>query len=262
MQNVNDYDGVADLYDIYVPATFDIPFFVNEAKKSKGEVLELMSGTGRISIPLLQAGVRLTCVDISAESNAVLREKLAKQGLTAGIFQMDVCELALEKQFDRIIIPFHSFAHITDPALQRKALDRIYQHLLPGGYFICTLGNPAIRRQSIDGKLRLYREYPLQEGKGTLLLWLLENFDPTDERIVDTLEFFEEYDDRGILRCKRILKLRFRLSDREEFEALAEAAGFNVEALYGDYTCAEFREDSPFLIWILSKGKNRPAVDL
>jgi len=259
MQKVNDYDGVADLYDVYVPAIFDIPFFVSEAKKSRGEVLELMSGTGRVSIPLLQAGVRLTCVDISAESNAVLRQKLEKLGLTADVIQMDVCELSLEKQFDQIIVPFHSFAHIADPVEQRKALDRIYRHLSPGGNFICTLGNPAIRRQSVDGKLRMYREYPLEDGRGTLLLWLLEHFDSTDDQIVNTFEFFEEYDQRGILHCKRLIKLRFRLSDREEFEELAGSAGFKVDAFYGNYDCAEFRgDDSPFMIWKMSQTDNHP----
>ena len=31
---INNYNTIADLYDIYVPATFDIDFFANEAKKS------------------------------------------------------------------------------------------------------------------------------------------------------------------------------------------------------------------------------------
>ena len=53
---INNYDYIADLYDIYVPVTFDIDFFVKETKRSSGEVLELMSGTGRVSIPLLEAG--------------------------------------------------------------------------------------------------------------------------------------------------------------------------------------------------------------
>jgi SAM-dependent methyltransferase len=74
----NDYDYIADLYDTYVPAAFDIPFFVDEARKSPGDVLELMSGTGRVSIPLLEAGIKLTCVDISAGLNAVLSDKLKR----------------------------------------------------------------------------------------------------------------------------------------------------------------------------------------
>jgi hypothetical protein len=43
----NNYDDIADLYDIYIPAIYDIDFFVKEAKKASGEVLKLISGTRR-----------------------------------------------------------------------------------------------------------------------------------------------------------------------------------------------------------------------
>ena len=92
---INNYDYIADLYDIYVPVTFDIDFFVTETNKTSGEVLELMSGTGRVSIPLIEAGVKLTCVDLSAELNAILENKLRQMRLKADVYQMDVCELEL-----------------------------------------------------------------------------------------------------------------------------------------------------------------------
>lgn len=87
---INDYDVVADLYEIYVPAAFDIDFFQQETQKAAGEVLELMSGAGRVSIPLTAAGVRLTCVDLSEELNAVLKGKLHRLGLAADVYRMDI----------------------------------------------------------------------------------------------------------------------------------------------------------------------------
>ena len=69
---------VAGLYDTYVNTTFDVPFFLNEAKGVSGEVLELMAGTGRVSIPLIKAGVRLTCVDRSSAMLTILEEKLER----------------------------------------------------------------------------------------------------------------------------------------------------------------------------------------
>lgn len=248
MADINDYGIVADLYDTYVPATFDIQFFVDEAKKCPGQVLELMAGTGRVSIPLIEAGIKLTCVDISAELLAILRDKLAQRNLSADVVQADVCKLDLGKRFDRVIIPFSSFAHILSPQDQLQALIRICEHLSPGGEFIVTLGNPAKRRVTIDGQLRLFRKYPLNNG--TLLLWILESFSATDDHVVETSEFFEEYDDKGILQSKRLMELRFRLSTREEFEQLARSAGFKIMALYGDYEYSEFHEDSSaMMIW-------------
>jgi SAM-dependent methyltransferase len=252
---INDYDGIADIYDIYVPATFDIEFFVDQTKTVSGEVLELMSGTGRVSIPLIEAGVRLTCVDISAESNAIFKKKLQWSGLKADIIQMDVCELSLEKQFEMVIIPFSSFAHITKPADQRKALESIWQHLKPGGIFISTLGNPEVRKKAIDGQLRLFRIYPMPGTNGKLLLWIRENFSPEDEKIVEAQQFYEEYDAGGTMIKKRLMELSFRLPEREEFEELISDIGFRVKAFYGDYTYNEYKKDSPMMIWILEKPK-------
>jgi SAM-dependent methyltransferase len=251
---INNYDIIADLYDIYVPITFDIDFFLNETKKTSGKVLELMSGTGRVSIPLLEAGVKLTCVDISPKSNAILRSKLEQRGLKTDVYQMDVCRLDIPKKFAMIIIPFHSFAHIVLPYDQRKALDRIHHHLLPGGTFICTLGNPTLRKQGVDGQLRLANSYPLAEKHGKLLLWILEQVDPDDDQVVDAMEFFEAYDAEGVMVSKRFMELHFRLSPKDEFEDLLKATGFSIKAIYGDYAYTEFDEASSlYMIWVCEK---------
>lgn len=254
---INNYDGIADLYDIYVPATFDIDFFVNETRKASGEVLELMSGTGRVSIPLIEAGVKLTCVDFSKELNILLEDKLRQKGLNADVYQMDVCDLDLHKKFAMIIIPFHSFAHITSIEGQRKALARIQQHLLPGGTFICTLGNPNLRQKTVDGQLRMFRKYPLPDANGTLLLWIVENYAANDKAIVEAMQFYEEYDAQGVLKSKRVLELHFRLSRKEEFEEFAKAAGFKIKAVYGDYAYSAINDDSPFMIWVLENAEGQ-----
>lgn len=248
---INDYDIIADLYDIYVPATFDFDFFLKETAKTKGEVLELMSGSGRVSIPLLQAGVKLTCVDISVRLNAILVKKLIELGLQADVYTMDVCELSLGKQFEQVIIPFASFAHITSPEDQLRALKRIRAHLVPGGSFLCTLGNPQLRRAAVDGQLRMFREYPLGGG-GRLLLWVRESFIDEQQQVVQAMQFYEEYDARGAMTCRRLMELHFRLTARQEFEKMAAEAGFSVKALYGDYEYSPFDpETSPMLIWVM-----------
>jgi SAM-dependent methyltransferase len=249
--NINDYDIIADLYDIYVPSTYDISFFINETAKASGEVLELMSGTGRVSIPLIEAGVRLTCVDISVKLNAILENKLRQKGLKADVYRMDARELDLQKKFDMVIIPFQSFSHIVSTQDQRKTLERIKEHLKPGGMFICTLGNTSVRKKSVDGQLKFFRKYPLPEIRGELLLWIVETFSPDDAQVVEGKQFYEIYNDQGVLQSKRLLELQFRLTNRDEFEEAAKASGFRIKAFYRDYSYAEFKDDSPFMIWIL-----------
>jgi SAM-dependent methyltransferase len=249
-----DWARIADLYDTYVQTTFDIPFFLNEARKTSGEALELMSGTGRVSVPLIEAGVRLTCVDASLEMLALLREKLTRRRVAAPVHQMDVRELALQKQFDLIFIPFQSFSELLSPSDQRKAFVCIHEHLAETGRFICTLHNPRVRLKRVDGQLRLWGKYPLEDRQGTLLFWGLENYD-SDAHIVSGLEFFEEYDANGVMQSKRAVELCFRIVEKREFEDLAASVGFKIAALYGDYSYSEFHEDtSPFMIWVLKDG--------
>lgn len=253
MSDTIEWDHIADLYDSYVHADFDIDFFIKEAANTSGEVLELMAGTGRVSLPLLQAGARLTCVDSSSAMLARLRTKLAQQGLSAEIFQMDVRNLALHKQFGLVIIPFHSFGEITSPADQRQALLSIYEHLSEDGRFICTLHNPQKRLQTVDGQLRLYGTYPIAARQSTLMFYRYATYDATN-RIVHSLQFYEEYDTNGIMREKRYLEANFSLLQKAEFESMALSAGFKIAALYGDYSYEPFQDEiSPYMIWVLKK---------
>ena len=108
-ENLIDYDRVADVYDLYVAQDSDVGFFVAEAKKARGKVLELMCGIGRVSLPLIEeAGADLTCVDASEGMLARLQEKkLGERGLQARLVRQDVRRLDLpEGEFDLAIVPF------------------------------------------------------------------------------------------------------------------------------------------------------------
>lgn len=241
------YARIADLYDAFVRTDYDVPFFVREGQKVSGDVLELMAGTGRLTIPLLEAGISVTAVDFSQDMLAVLRRKLDQRGLRAAVHQADIRQLNLNRRFNQIIIPFQAFPELTTEDDQRLALARIHEHLSPEGEFICTLHNPPVRLKSVDGQLRLVGRHA-QEG-GELLVWLLQRQNANQ---VEVLEFFEQYDALGVLQSKRYSTLTFHLLEKATFERLIEQAGFEVVDLYGDYACAPFDpENSPFMIWRL-----------
>src|SRR5574341_112697 len=118
MQHI-DYDSIADIYDLYVTADYDIPFFVSETRPVQGAVLELMAGTGRLSLPLIEAGMKLTCVDSSKAMLEVLSRKLKQRGLHADIICADVRRLSLPARFELAILPFQAFMEIIGKADQR-----------------------------------------------------------------------------------------------------------------------------------------------
>jgi hypothetical protein len=85
-----DYTVVADLYDSAVTTSLDVPFYLKQAAGCR-DVLELMSGTGRVSVPLLEAGVNLTCADSNPAMLDRVRAKVQARGPHADIQEMDVC---------------------------------------------------------------------------------------------------------------------------------------------------------------------------
>jgi len=248
------FDWVAELYDAYVTTTADIPFFLDAARVAGGPVLELMAGTGRVSLPLARAGVNLTCVDISGPMLDRLRAKLAAEGLRAEVAEADVAKLDLPRRdYALVLLPFQAFGELVSLAAQREALERIAAHMAPGARLICTLHNPAVRRRTVDGQIRLLGSYPVPERSLTLLLWSIQTEDP-GEPVVGATQLYELYDPSGLLVEKRKLDVRFRLVERDAFEALAAAAGFTVEALAGTYDSAPFDpRTSPFMISTLRR---------
>jgi SAM-dependent methyltransferase len=250
-----DYGRVADVYDLYVTSDLDVGFYVAEAGKVKGKVLELMCGTGRVSIPLLEAGVDLTCVDASEGMLARLKERLRARKLQARVLQADVRRLDLgEEEFDLALIPYHSFSELISPRDRELALRAVHSCLEKGGRLVCPLQNPASRAGSADGALRLNGSFPTADGG----LLVVSGFETLDEGsgVVDRVQLYEFFDASKDLCAKRVLPMRFALIDRSGFAELAEVTGFVPVALYGDYDRGEYVEDSsPFMIWVLEKAK-------
>jgi SAM-dependent methyltransferase len=166
------FDEVADIYDFYVKVDFDIPFFLKETEKHDGEILELMCGTGRVSIPLLQAGIKLTCVDYSIGMLDKFKEKIRNNDYPIELVEMDITQLSLNKKFGLILLPFHSITEILSTEKQVDALKSISKHLTWDGVFILTLQNPKVRLKLADGTMRVMGKFPLDEGKQLVISYM------------------------------------------------------------------------------------------
>jgi SAM-dependent methyltransferase len=247
-----DYSKIAELYDLYAQTDIDVPFFTQEAQGCQ-KVLELTSGTGRLSIPLLKAGVPLTCLDSSPEMLAILNQKRQNLELNMPIYEGDMTNFTLPGKYDLIIIPFNAFAEVIEPAAQQKALASMQAHLADNGRLIVTLHNPPIRLKQIDGQIHLRGKFALPNNDGSLFLSSVENYDP-DTRLVKGAQFYELYNADGVMTSKRFVDMQFYLHTKVTFEGLAGSQGFTPRSLLGDYQRHEFDgERSPFMIWTLVK---------
>ncbi len=244
-----EFDRVADLYDFYVRTDFDIPFWLKRSQAVHGKVLELACGTGRVSIPLLLRGVKLSCVDYAPDMLARFGKKLREHNLSCPTYCQDITELNLPDRYDLIFIPFHSFSEITDRQKHRLALQRIRLHLSEQGTFICTLQNPVVRTTSMNGDSRLIGEFPTSEGQMLRVSARMTFHEST--QIASGEQVYERISAEGSLLERRLLDINFYLFQRDEFELLLSEHGFVIETLYGDYECNPFEvSTSPYMIWV------------
>lgn len=118
--------------------TADLPFYL-EATEGRERVLDYGTGTGRVALPMARRGQQVVGVDSSAAMLAsftadLQREPPEVQGRVR-LVQADARELSLHDRFDAVTCPFNGIAHHLDLAQLGALLERVHEHLRPGGTF-------------------------------------------------------------------------------------------------------------------------------
>ena len=145
------YDSIARIYDPWSQSvTEDIEFYVNLARETDGPVVELAVGTGRIALPIAQAGITVIGVDQSEEMLAVARERACELGVESRV-DLRVGDLRKPPVVERVplvICPFRSLLHMPDETEKLRALRAARALLEPGGRLAFDVFAPG--REDID----------------------------------------------------------------------------------------------------------------
>jgi SAM-dependent methyltransferase len=141
---VSAYDRIARLYDPWsVSVVEDVEFYVDEAVRSGGPVLELGVGTGRIAVPMARAGVRVVGVDSSEGMLAVAREQAVLAGVELDLRLGDMRDPPVDEQFALVVIPFRTLLHMQADADRRATLAAVHARLEDGGRFVFDIFTPG-----------------------------------------------------------------------------------------------------------------------
>jgi len=141
---VSAYDKIARLYDPWSRSVVeDVPFYVDEALRSGGPVLELAVGTGRIAVPIAASGIPVVGVDLSEGMLEVARERAQEAGAELDLRHGDMRDPPVEGTFPLVLVPFRSMLHMETDTDRRAVLRAIKRHLAPGGRLIFDVFAPA-----------------------------------------------------------------------------------------------------------------------
>ena len=109
-----------------------------------GPALEFAIGTGRIGIPLLQRGVPVTGVELSASMASRLRAKVSEKDLPVEVGDMATTRVVGE--FSLVYLLWNSISNLRTQEEQVACFRNAARHLAPGGRFVIELFVPPLRR--------------------------------------------------------------------------------------------------------------------
>lgn len=242
-----DFDRVAEFYDLYVRATHDLAFWTRAVAASAPPRLELMCGTGRITVRVLEAGHALEGLDCSAGLLRVLRRKLRDRGLSTALHHADARDFSLPGPYGLVFIGFNSLSEVRGDADKSKLFGTVRRHLAGTGSFWVTLRNPGAARSMYDGRRVDLGRHAVPGTGETVEVSGTYRLDEAAGEVRGEQRYRCVRD--GAVTRELALPLRFNLVEPERLDRLLSTSGFRVRARLGDYDGSVFDpKTSPYLI--------------
>ncbi len=234
------------------------PFYVELMAASKGVVVELGVGNGRICIEVAKRDRRVIGVDSSKAILSLCRTRAEQAGVAdrLAFVRGDFRDFEIPEPAELMTMPFHAIGHLMTNEDKKKALRNIHRQLVPGGRFVfdhfifdpdypIPPGIPHLRAEIRDpetGRDRLLWETSIREAS---------------RQVIRVLVCTEDLDDDGAVVNRRYRRADISWMSPEDARALLEESGFEIEAVYGDFFRAPLEAGSPEQVWIA----RRPVCD-
>jgi SAM-dependent methyltransferase len=239
-----EYDPLADLYDLEYVHDHDVPFWLALAEREGGPIVEWGAGTGRLAIPLAEAGFDLTGVELSGR----MLEKGRGRSKALEWVHGDMRSARLERKFKLAICAFNSLLCLLSLDDALAFLRNAREHLEPGGLLGIEV-SAFSPEELVDppGGPRLQHDFTRELPDGRLDRFSVSRYDAAS-RILAMRLFYELYDASGEMQETRAHDLTIRVTGRDDLGLMLRLAGLEVEALYGGFDGETFTADSDHLI--------------
>lgn len=243
-------DAFARYYDVDTGLeTEDVPFYVAFARRTGGPILEVACGTGRVLLPLAEAGFEVVGLDISRAMLNIAWEKVQSAGLQDKVRLVlgDARDFDLGMRFNLAFVALNSFMHFVDDEDQVRVLRGIARHLKPGGFLILDLPNPEQSILGESGGHLIHEWIRRAPDTGHQLLKFRSQRADTASQLLDLTFIYDDVAPDGQVR-RTAIPFALRYFHRREVELLLERCGFAVEAVYGSYELEAYQDGSLKLI--------------
>jgi SAM-dependent methyltransferase len=238
LAEVDPYRLIDELYDAeHDEFGHDVDLLLSIADQLDGPILELGCGSGRVLVPLAEAGYQVTGVDLSPVMLERARHRSHRQHATLPIDLVEMDMRTMDARFDGTfalaVYSLNGFMHLTTQEDQLGSLGSVRRSLAPDGTVFFDLVNPSpgyIER--IAGETTLDWQGTLADGRH-VLKWAHREVDVHDQ-IIDTSIWYDLTGKDGqVGRVHTAFTLRY--VQLAELALMLKMTGFGPPSGYGSY---------------------------
>ena len=223
----------------YVHIRADIPLYSAVAREAKGPILELACGTGRLTLPMAEAGATVTGVDVEASMlhQAEVNRRAARPEVQARLrfHRGDMRTLALDDRFDRVVLGFNALLHMLEDADLVAVLECGRRHLGPDGRFHLDIYIPYPSMTERDPTGRYDPQQMIDPFGQRWIVTENNRYDPRTQ--INYMRFYYrpvDANDRPI-GAEIYTEIPLRVIFPRELDAFLAQAGLRVMAEFDDY---------------------------
>jgi SAM-dependent methyltransferase len=228
-------EGFADVYDDWYHAISDVEVTVVELLDlaGGGPVLELGVGTGRLAVPLAEAGLAqgVTVVGIDASPAMLARLAWRDPGTLVTTIHGDMRYDLPAGPFALVFAAYNTLFNLTDEGAQARCFHDVAERLRPGGRFVIEAfvpENPPRRGDSVT----------VRSIAADRVVLSISVADPDHQSAAG--QFVELTEAGGV----RLRPWSIRYSTPAQLDEYARAAGFALEQRWESFGRTPFDDES------------------
>lgn len=193
---------------------------------SAGTALEFAIGTGRVAIPLLARGIKVSGIELSKPMADQLHKKQPDIPVVVG----DMATSTVPGEFSLVYLVWNSISNLRTQAEQVECFRNAARHLVPGGRFVIELWIPGIRRLPPGQTAVPFHVGPSHVG--------FDTYDLSTQQ--GTSHHYHRHGDKTITYDTT----NFRYIWPAECDLMAQLAGLTLEQRSSDWLGSPFTGDS------------------
>ena len=243
------YDNFSDFYDLltdnveYEKRADYFCRLLSMCGIKSGILLDLGCGTGSMSVKMAERGFDVIGVDSSVGMLNAARQKAYENSAEILLLNQNMQDIDLYGTVDCAICVLDGINHLANEADVKRTFEKVSLFMNKGGAFAFDVNTIHKHKNVLADNAFVY------EPDGLFCVWQ-NNYNPEDNSVDISLDFFEEEDGVYYRSCESFTEQAYEL---ESIKIWLEEAGFEVVGIFEDLTADPVNPETERAVFLAKK---------